>query len=275
MIALLQNWIVQKIETGRFSKRRDVFWFALSRTFWTTIAAVLLNFAVYQVFDRLGLFGVTVPPNPLADTVVTAFVAGPICLICFYIFGAAIYDLSVARSEFEHLSRTDPLTGLMNRRAFVDHIESLGTRYVLVLFDIDRFKSINDIHGHGTGDEILIVVSDMLRAALGTRAVARLGGEEFAAVISGLTSAEAIEKVNDLRQQLAGRVFRFGDEDVRVTFSAGVAEADSETSYSALLNLADKALYLAKASGRNRIVHAEELGVILPANEGFLSRHAI
>ena len=275
MIGSLKNWIVSEIETGRFSKRRDVFWFALGWSFWTTVAAVVLDFIVYQGLGRLGFLGVTLPPDPLADIVVTAFVAGPICMISYYIFGSAIYDLSVSRNAFERLSRTDPLTGLMNRRAFVDHISGLSTRYVLVLFDIDRFKSINDIHGHGTGDDILVAVSDMFRLALGTQAVARLGGEEFAAVLPDMTGETAMDKVNSLRHDLASRVFRFGDQEVRVTFSAGVAEADGDVSYSALLNLADKALYLAKASGRNRIVHADELGVMLPANEGYLSRRAI
>jgi diguanylate cyclase (GGDEF)-like protein len=275
MIALLQNWIIRKIQTGRFSKRRDVFWFALTRSFWTSIAAVLLNFAVYQIMGRLGLLGVTVPPDPVADTIVTAFVAGPICLLSFYIVGSAIYDISMSRNEFERLSRVDPLTGLMNRRAFVNHIAGLHSRYVLVLFDIDRFKSINDNHGHGTGDEILIAVSDMFTETLGVNAVARLGGEEFAGVLTGVTSAEALDKINMLRQQLASRVFSFGDEEVRVTFSAGLSQSDGVTSYSTLLNHADKALYLAKASGRNRVVHSDELGTILPANEGFRTRRAI
>lgn len=275
MIALLQNWILHKIETGRFSRRRDVFWFALSRSVWTTIAAVLLNFAVYQIMGRLGLLGVTIPPDPMADTIVTGFVAGPISLLCFYIVGLAIYDISMSRNEFERLSRVDPLTGLMNRRAFVNHIAGLHSRYVLVLFDIDRFKSINDNYGHGIGDEILVGVSDMFTEALGVHAVARLGGEEFGGVLTGVTSAEAIDKIDALRQQLASRVFSFGGEEVRVTFSAGLSQADGEISYSTLLNQADKALYLAKASGRNRVVHSDELGSILPAHEGFRTRRAI
>lgn len=275
MIAQLQNWIIRKIETGRFSKRRDVFWFAMHRSLWTTVVAVVLNFVVYQVLGRVGVLGVTLPPDPLADTIVTAFVAGPICVISFYIVGSAIYDLSVSRTAFEHLSRTDPLTGLMNRRAFVDHIAGLDSRYVLVLFDIDRFKAINDSHGHGTGDEILVAVSDMFRQTLGTHAVARLGGEEFAAVLIGITSAEAMTKINDLRQQLASRIFEFNGQELNVTFSAGLSQADREIGYSSLLNQADKALYLAKASGRNRVVHADEMIGVLPANEGFRNRRAI
>jgi diguanylate cyclase (GGDEF)-like protein len=275
MVAQLQNWIIRKIETGRFSKRRDVFWFALVRSLWTTVSAVILNFIVYQLLGHLGLMGVTLPPDPVADTIVTALVACPISLMCFYIVGSAIYDLSVSRTSFEHLSRTDPLTGLMNRRAFVDHIAGLDSRYVLVLFDIDRFKAINDSHGHGTGDEILVTVSEMFRQTLGAHAVARLGGEEFAAVLSGLTGVEAMEKVNDLRQQLASRIFVFNGQELSVTFSAGLSQADGEIGYSSLLNQADKALYLAKASGRNRIVHADEMIGVLPANEGFLNRRAM
>jgi diguanylate cyclase (GGDEF)-like protein len=275
MTVVLQKWILRKLEMGRFSKRRDVFRFALGRSVWTTLAAVLLNLGIYQIFGRLGLLGIPLPPDPVADSVVTALVAGPICLLSFYIVGMAIYDISMSRNEFEHLSRTDPLTGLMNRRAFVEHIARLNDRDVLVVFDIDRFKNINDVHGHGIGDQILIAISGLLRQFLDTGAVARLGGEEFAAVLGGLTREEAMAKVNGLRQHFAAQVFCFGDVEVRVTFSAGVSQADGQTDYSTLLNQADKALYLAKASGRNRVVHADELAGLSIASEAVSSRRAV
>ncbi|MBL0374473.1 GGDEF domain-containing protein [Rhizobium sp. KVB221] len=258
MITLLQNWIIRKIETGAFSKRRDVFWFAVPRTILTTLFAVGLNFAVYQVMGRLGFLNVTLPPDPLSDIIVTAFVAGPICFISYLIFGSAIYDLSVSRTSFEVLSHRDPLTGLLNRRAFEARMSAMEAPYALVLIDIDWFKNINDTHGHGTGDEILVVIADMLRDEFGADAVARLGGEEFAVILAGAGKVVAGSRMNAMRQYLAARVFRSGGDEVKVTFSAGIAQGDGRSTYSALLSSADKALYLAKASGRNRIVHADD-----------------
>uniref|UniRef100_UPI00260847C4 GGDEF domain-containing protein n=1 Tax=uncultured Rhizobium sp. TaxID=155567 RepID=UPI00260847C4 len=178
MTAFTQRWIRHELETRPFSNRIDVVWFAIKRSAWTTVVAVALNFFVYQVVGRLGLSGAVMPPDVLVDTVVTTCVAGSISLMCFYIVGMAIRDIAISRDEFERLSRTDPLTGLMNRRAFFDQANSTGRDYVLVLLDIDRFKAINDTYGHARGDEVLVALAEMLGRHLGRHAVARIGGEE-------------------------------------------------------------------------------------------------
>jgi diguanylate cyclase (GGDEF)-like protein len=269
MISRLQYWIIRRIAVGGFSRRRDVLLFALYRTLWTTIAAVVLNFGVYQLFGRLGIFDISVPPNPVADTIVTGFVAGPISFLAYYIVGAAILDLAVSRNEFERLSRTDPLTGLMNRRAFVEVIAAMEEPYVLALFDIDRFKAINDTHGHGAGDHVLIEVSHLLRDAFGHEsAVARLGGEEFGVALRQASKEETVATVDLFRERMAGHLFLVDGMEIPVTISAGVSQGNGKFTYSMLLSNADKALYLAKASGRNRVVHADEIAVIIPQNEG-------
>jgi diguanylate cyclase (GGDEF)-like protein len=269
MVSYIKNWIVKRIAVGEFSRRRDVVRFALMRTFWTTIAAVLLNFGVYQLFGRVGFLDVVVPPNPGSDTIVTAFVAGPISFLAYYFIGSAILDLAISRNAFEKLSRTDPLTGLMNRRAFVEVIAAMEEPYVLALFDIDRFKAINDTYGHGAGDHVLIEVSHMLHDAFGQEdAVARLGGEEFGVVLRQSSKEEAVEAVNLFRERMAVCAFTVDGLEIPVTISAGVSQGNGKFTYSMLLTDADKALYLAKASGRNRVVHADELAAVLPQKEG-------
>jgi diguanylate cyclase (GGDEF)-like protein len=265
MISRLQNWIARKIALGGFSRRRDIVAFAVVRAFWTSVAAVLLNLAIYQVVGRIGFLNIVIPPDPVADSIVTAFVAGPIALIAFYVVGEAIYELAVSRNEFERLSRTDPLTGLLNRRAFVEAIAALEEPYTLAILDIDRFKAINDTHGHSAGDQVLVEVSHLLRDAFGERnTVARLGGEEFGIIIRNTSKSETIGAVNAFRDALAARTFAVAGAEIVVTLSAGVSQGDGTFSYSMLLTNADKALYLAKASGRNRVVHADELAGLMP-----------
>jgi diguanylate cyclase (GGDEF)-like protein len=244
MTSFLKNWIVKRIAAGEFSRRRDVIRFALIRTAWTTLGAVVLNFAVYQTFGRLGFLDVALPPNPGSDTIVTAFVAGPISFLAYYLMGAAIYDLAVSRNEFERLSRTDPLTGLLNRRAFVEVIAAIDEPYVLAVFDIDRFKSINDAYGHKAGDDVLVEVSHMLRATFGAEdTVARLGGEEFGIILRRRSRDETVEAVNLFRETMALRTFRADEREITVTISAGVSQGNGKLGYSMLLTNADKALY--------------------------------
>ncbi|RBY86701.1 hypothetical protein DQ244_18675 [Blastococcus sp. TBT05-19] len=158
----------------------------------------------------------------------------------------------------------DPLTGLHNRR----HLEQVlgddlgagshaGGLAVLAV-DIDHFKSINDRFGHGAGDTVLAAVARRLQAAVrdGDTAV-RLGGEEFLLVLPDADREQAVRRAEQLRSELAASVHPLDGEDVRVTISVGVAvRPDDGGSASALLKAADRALYTAKATGRNRVVAA-------------------
>lgn len=263
MVSRLQEWIVRSISTGVFSEHRDVVRFALSRSAWTTLAAVILNFLVYQVFTRLPLLDVAMPANPWSDVLVTASVAGPICFLAYYFMGRAIMALAISRDTFELLSRTDPLTGLLNRRAFAEAIAELQTPYVLAVIDIDRFKAINDTHGHAAGDQVLVEVAAVFRAAFGEETiVARIGGEEFGVAMPNCARDIAVAALSRAQSQLTGRMFDVAGGQITVTFSAGLSNGEGIDGYSALLTDADKALYLAKAAGRNRIVHAEDIAAI-------------
>jgi diguanylate cyclase (GGDEF)-like protein len=264
----IQRWIVNTLAVGGFSRRADVIAFAFTKAVWTTAAAVLLNYGVYKFFEWTNLFHDPTVKNSAVDGIITACVAFPIGFIAYYVVGVAIFDLAISGKEFERLSRTDTLTGLMNRRAFVDTVEELDAPYILVLFDIDRFKSINDTYGHSIGDDVLIAVAQLLASSFGLEnPVARLGGEEFGVVLKSKSKDEALEIVNKVREGLAASRFSAGGRDIGVTISAGVSQGEGRFNYSALLSEADKALYLAKASGRNRVVHADEVASKLMRKE--------
>ncbi|MEC3912492.1 GGDEF domain-containing protein [Sphingobium sp. CR2-8] len=175
-------------------------------------------------------------------------------------------SLENARRAAEH----DHLTGLPNRRAFESVLraemqEALDSEETLsVAFcDIDHFKHINDTHGHDTGDRVLKFVAGLLAKASNDRChVARHGGEEFVMLFRGKTAAEACEAVDSVREDLANRSLvnrANGERMERVSFSAGVANVLAFEDARAALKAADRALYLAKEHGRNRVYLAAEV----------------
>jgi diguanylate cyclase (GGDEF)-like protein len=157
---------------------------------------------------------------------------------------------------------TDELTGLVNRRRFLDALRSeitkgqrLGARLSVVLADLDDFKLINDGFGHHAGDEVLLVFADLLRAhGRDVDVAARLGGEEFAILLPETDRDGASVVAERLRQSLSDRRIRIGEKaEVTVTASFGVAELEEGQSVDALLRAADSALYRAKELGKNRV----------------------
>jgi len=162
---------------------------------------------------------------------------------------------------------TDELTGLVNRRRFLDALNSeiargkrLGGRLSVVLADLDGFKEINDRFGHHAGDEVLIAFADLLRAhGRDVDVAARLGGEEFGVLLpeTGLDGASTV--ADRLRRSLAELQIPLGvGEKVAVTASFGVAELRDAQSVDSLLRAADSALYRAKEHGKNRVELADE-----------------
>lgn len=169
-------------------------------------------------------------------------------------------NLETARKAAEQ----DHLTGLPNRRAFEsvlvkesEKAVEAGENIAVAFCDIDHFKNVNDTHGHDTGDRVLKFVGSLLARISGDKChVARHGGEEFVMLFCGKTAAEACEVVDEARQDLATRnlVNRTNGERLeRVTFSAGVANIRDYGDPREALKAADKALYLAKEHGRNRV----------------------
>jgi diguanylate cyclase (GGDEF)-like protein len=170
-------------------------------------------------------------------------------------------DLS---TQLEKLATTDALTGLANRRRFDDHFASevaraarSGEALSLVLCDVDHFKRYNDRYGHQAGDTCLVQVGSAMTAAVRRPAdlAARYGGEEFALVLPDTSSEGAAKLVERLRESVKERAIEHEASEQRVvTLSAGIATVTGPWSASEIIELADRALYGAKESGRDRHV---------------------
>jgi diguanylate cyclase (GGDEF)-like protein len=158
---------------------------------------------------------------------------------------------------------TDSLTGIANRRAFFDLGGPLLEWVIadrrpaaLLLFDLDRFKEVNDTAGHQAGDHVLKAFCDLVAASMRPGDLfGRLGGEEFACLVANASMAQALHTAERLRR--AFEAMHFPGLEVKATVSVGVAMAsEAGRSLPALLAIADRALYRAKADGRNRVAPA-------------------
>lgn len=158
----------------------------------------------------------------------------------------------------QQVAARDSLTGADSRRAFLEKLDqeidrmSGGARSSLLLIDIDHFKTVNDRHGHGAGDQVLSVFVERLRSGLrGGDSVGRLGGEEFAVLLTDSDLDRAARLCERLRAIVAEPTPVGENESIRITFSAGLVALAPGADRSAMLEAADKALYRAKHSGRN------------------------
>jgi diguanylate cyclase (GGDEF)-like protein len=167
--------------------------------------------------------------------------------------------LWVHRRDLHALAQTDSLTGLLNRRAFQEAlVRELGRSgaasapFSMMLIDIDRFKSVNDLWGHHAGDEAVCKVGWAMREALRPNdTLARFGGDEFAILLGGTNRGEAEEIAERLRVKVEGLNLQVGN--VQITISIGVAECEETEVMEELLRRCDEALYRSKRGGRNRV----------------------
>jgi diguanylate cyclase (GGDEF)-like protein len=167
-------------------------------------------------------------------------------------------ERDIATDEAGH----DPLTGVFNRRALQQRLQSLlveahatGRPLSVAFLDVDHFKRINDHHGHAVGDQCLRELVARVRASLRDYDVlARYGGEEFVLVLPGLTGREAWAWSDQLRRDIADLPFCAGAQAIPVSASFGIGEWMPGDSIDALLARADQALYVAKQGGRNQVV---------------------
>ncbi|MCA6119870.1 GGDEF domain-containing protein [Bradyrhizobium sp. WSM 1738] len=233
-----------------------------------------------------GLFLVRIPlalASPLAEAPITSFdalrsfwfaIVSTFTLLYFIAINYLFLALTKERSELAHkrASMTDALTGLANRRAFMEFAEqrlsapASGT-VAFLLFDLDYFKAINDSHGHSMGDRVLRLFAHTLSANLPRDSIAgRLGGEEFAAIVSGPDQQATIAAAERVRGSFAAAARIVDGVPIAATVSIGLAHAhDRPADIEALCERADKALYQAKALGRNRIESAvDELVPLVP-----------
>ena len=166
-------------------------------------------------------------------------------------------QLEDVNAELVEQTRTDPLTGLSNRRAFAAALDAALQRpggACVALLDIDHFKIINDTHGHAAGDDVLVELAGHLRNAAGGHGlVARHGGEEFVWLMPGATLDQA-----ELACQHLCQVVRFSSMALPVTVSVGLAQGRPGESGAEVLARADAALYAAKRGGRDRVERAPD-----------------
>ncbi len=161
---------------------------------------------------------------------------------------------------------TDPMTGLGNRRYFDRSIAPLfeqlnehETPFCVIVFDVDRFKRVNDILGHDTGDIVLKEVAARLASNMrSVDIVSRYGGEEFLIAMPATTESEAVKAADRVRALISGTPVTIGDQAFSISVSAGVAEAHKGDRLRDVFKRADAALYRAKMGGRNRVVAASD-----------------
>ncbi len=174
-----------------------------------------------------------------------------------------LLNMTKERTELQHkiASLIDPLSGVPNRRAFLTDAKKLiaaaaaeAEPLATLIFDLDHFKEINDRRGHAVGDTVLQIFAGTATRTLGGEALfGRIGGEEFAALVPAGEVGEAHAIADRVRRNFAAAAGEFGEQDLPPTVSIGVAMCGRENDVNVLLSIADRALYRAKALGRNRV----------------------
>jgi len=183
---------------------------------------------------------------------------------------ALSHDFKLLTQTLSHQASHDPLTELYNRRAFernlnevMKHNEVNSTpdeqNWFLCFIDLDYFKTINDTCGHITGDQVLVNVAHILKQNVRSYdTVARLGGDEFAILINRCTELKALEIANQIKHGINQLTYHWKGEDFKLSASIGVASRGRESSVTEILNSADIACGMAKASGRNAVYLFED-----------------
>ena len=175
------------------------------------------------------------------------------------------HQLKLAKEKAENEARLDILTGINNRRAFLeiaDHNLSRvkrtsNTNLYMALIDIDHFKLVNDTHGHSAGDKVLVAVANALKNTIREiDTVSRIGGEEFAIIME--SENQSLKGILDLcerlRSSIENLISEFDQQEIQVTISIGLSEYEQGDTLDQFMQKSDRALYLAKLQGRNQVI---------------------
>ena len=159
-------------------------------------------------------------------------------------------------NQLKQTALIDRLTGLYNRHYMVGRLESAAKEtgpHFVAMIDIDDFKKINDRYGHNAGDYVLVNVARILKDICRDSKVSRWGGEEFLILTSGSVSTDA-SLIEKLRAAIEKEDFAFGEDHIKVTITAGLADYSGSDSIDKWVNVADENLYKGKKSGKNKVV---------------------
>lgn len=263
MLRRLALWMRARMDVGTFETKADISTFVLHTVLVATVMATAIYLTVAAVLAHFDLL-----PYPFAAALrfggtTTILIASSVTALLAWLIGSAAHELAISRAEFERLSRTDMLSGLLNRRAFTEEMAAGGGGGSLALFDVDRLKAVNDRHGRAVGDAVIVAVSEeLLRVFPPPHAVGRFGGEEFAVLVRSEDRDDCRLMVEEARRSVASHPVEWAEGTVFVTLSAGIADRAGRPLES-VFEAADRALYLAKSVGRDRAVHEDETTELL------------
>lgn len=251
----MMRWFTVGKGSGEWTGHITLRIFALGVTLRAAVFVFLFTCLLLILFSFLGWMQATLKAVLLLSgglALISAMIAGSMA----WQAGRVILRLRRDSDRFERLSRLDALSGLLNRRAFSEALVAAGPNCTLMVMDIDRFKAINDTYGHTTGDEVIIRVSALIGECLGPSVAAgRMGGEEFGVILNAPAQEARVAQAEMLRAAIAREPFQVPGRALKVTISAGLAETQEGRSADQVYASADKALYLAKTTGRDRVVH--------------------
>ena len=232
---------------------RQVFWLTAQITAYALISAVVVTILAMK------FTGKNIPEIYSFAIIVPLVVTPPIA----YWLANLLYEISRMGEEIERIAYVDDLTGIANRRAFFKHApdlisQSQGNKasVAIILVDIDHFKNINDTYGHKAGDAMLILVADILTQSMRdtTGMVGRIGGEEFALLVIHEESSHALTIADQIRVNIRNASIGARNALVSSTASVGLARHTPGADLDTTLIMADRALYLAKNAGRDRVM---------------------
>jgi len=233
--------------------------------------AIIVIFATFALFFALRVPLIWVAPYPFGALAMQAGWLGAFNLVMFghtVLLSILLVALSKERLELDQRTKaqTDPLTGALNRRAFMSRGERLLVRHAhdkaplsLLFLDLDHFKSLNDQLGHSGGDDVLMSFVELVNASIRpTDFLFRIGGEEFCCLLPYTGTAQAHRVAERIRHQFGTAPIEVANAQVRATVSVGIASTEAfGYSLDTLMRRADLAVYAAKRAGRNRVVVAE------------------
>lgn len=235
--------------TSYFSKSKDIrgsiVWVGLSLAIYLTLYLVSQFNAPYYVIEKW--------------LEITLFIVNAVVVFLFiasYMVVFLKYALSLEKKIMNE-SRTDELTQIKNRYGLYDYFDTMEDKSnkVLVLFDIDDFKAINDRYGHAGGDYVLKRIAEITTKELSDSFVCRYGGEEFVAVMEEDEKAPVLERLEALRKKIESEKFGFEGERINVTITIGATKSADEISLEKWVEETDEKMYSGKKSGKNKIVY--------------------